>query len=106
MVLNYQAVVRQSSKVQQHIGRGLSLPFKSGRTKTVEVTDEGQHKRRSSETASVPETAGAVDDTLLLTEHQVDVWQEVAGLLVPLLLPLLLVPPLVALLVALLVCFC
>ena len=35
----------------------------------------------------MPETGAAVDDTLLLTEHQVDVWQEVAGLLVPLLLP-------------------
>ena len=38
------------------------------------------------------ETAGAVDDALLLAEHEVDVWQEV-GLLLPLLLPPPLLPP-------------
>ena len=38
------------------------------------------------------ETAGAVDNALLLAEHEVDVGQEV-GLLLPLLLPPPLLPP-------------
>ena len=43
-------------------------------------------------TVSMLETAGAVDDALLLAKHEVDVGQEV-GLLLPLLLPPPLLPP-------------